>query len=86
MKWQEKRNQNLHMIVEEEHEDRPRVVLFMQGGRITGVNVTYQGIRTSQWVSKVAKPPLMFYPQNERDTYKKQRKDFLQIEWGASTS
>jgi len=74
------------MIVEEGHDDRPRVVLVMQGGRIIGFNVTYQGIQTNQWVVKVAKPPLMFYPQNERDTYKKQRKDFLEIEWGASTS
>jgi hypothetical protein len=48
--------------------------------------VTEQGIQIDQWVRKVAEPPLKFDPRKERDTYKKERKDLLEIEWVASTS
>jgi hypothetical protein len=73
------------MIATEERDDRPRVaVVKCQGSRI-GADVTEQGNHINQWVRKEKKPPLWFDPQKERDTYKKSRKDMIEIEWGAST-
>jgi hypothetical protein len=67
------------MIVAEKHDDRPRVATIMHVGARRGANATEQGIRTDHWVRKATKPPLIFDPQKERDTYEKVRKELLEI-------
>jgi hypothetical protein len=74
------------MIAAEERDDRPRVAVVMHGGEITGADVTEQGNQINQWARKATKPPPTFYPQKERDTYKKSRKDLIETEWGASNA
>jgi len=45
-----------------------------------------QGKWTKKWVRKETKPPPLFDPIKEKDTYQKSRKELLEIELIASTS
>jgi hypothetical protein len=45
-KWHEKRNQNVHMIVAEGRDNRPRVAAVMHGRSRIRVDVIDQGIWT----------------------------------------
>jgi len=43
-KWKEKRNKNVHVIVVEEHNEKPNIEEVTRGGSRNRENVTNQGI------------------------------------------
>jgi hypothetical protein len=59
LKWQERgnqnqnQNQNLQMIAFEEHNDQPRVAVFMRGGMRTGADATEKGKGVEKWIRNV---------------------------------
>jgi hypothetical protein len=42
--------------------------------------------KMEQWVRKSAGPIPAFDPQQEKETYQRERKEVLGMDWGASTS
>jgi hypothetical protein len=52
----------------------PRIVVVMCGGARTGVDMMNEGKQTEQWVRKSAGPMPTFDPQQEKETYQRERK------------
>jgi hypothetical protein len=49
--------------------------------------MTNEGKQTEQWVRKSVEPMPTFHPQQEKETYQRERKEVLGVQdWGASTS
>jgi hypothetical protein len=48
MKWKENRNENVHMIVVEAHDEQPKIVVVTHRGTKTRTDVTDQGNRIHQ--------------------------------------
>jgi hypothetical protein len=74
------------MISTERRNEGPIVAIVTCGGASTGTDRTYEGKHMEQWVRKLAGPIPAFDPQQEKETYQRERKKALGIDWGASTS
>jgi hypothetical protein len=92
VKWQAKGNQNsnlnlnLQMISTERCNEGPRVVAITRGGSRTGTDKTIEGKQMEQWVRKSAGPIPTFDPQQEKETYQRERKEIIGMDWGTLTS
>jgi hypothetical protein len=62
------------MISAERHNEGPKVAVVTHGGARTGTDMTNQGKQTEQWVRKSAGPIPTFDPQQEKETYQRERK------------
>jgi hypothetical protein len=65
------------MIVVEVHDEQPKIAAVMRGGTRTGTEVTNQGNRIHQWVSKATEPQPLFDPRDEKEMYTQERKEVI---------
>jgi hypothetical protein len=79
-------NQNVQKISAEKHNEGPRIAVVMHGGDRTGADVMNGGKQDEQWVRNSVGPMPMFDPQQEKETYQRERKEVLGQDWGTSTS
>jgi hypothetical protein len=62
------------MISTEIHNEVPIVVIFTCGRDRTWTDRTDEGMKTEQWVRNSKGPIPAFDPQQEKETYQKERK------------
>jgi hypothetical protein len=80
VKWQARGNQNsnlnlnVQMISDERCNEGPIVVIVMHGGVRTWSDKTNEGKHTKQWVRNSVGPIPAFDPQQEKETYQRERK------------
>jgi hypothetical protein len=79
-------NQNVQMILVERCNEGANVAIVTHGGARIGNDMTDEGKQTKQWVRNLVGPILTFDPQQEKETYQRERKEVLRTDWGASTS
>jgi hypothetical protein len=73
-------------ISAEKCNEGPRIAVVTRRGARTRVDVMNEGKQTEQWVRKSIGPMPTFDPQQEKETYQRERKEVLGQDWGASTS
>jgi hypothetical protein len=92
MKWKERGNQNhnpyqnLYKISPQMCNEGPRIEVVTRGGTRTWVDAINGGKQAEQWVKKLAITMPIFGPQQEKDMYRRERKEILGPDWETSTS
>jgi len=79
-------NQNVQKISDEKCNEGPRIVVVMCGGtRIVDYAINGRK-QDEQWVNKYAGPIPKFDAQPEKETYRRERKQILGLDWATSKS
>jgi hypothetical protein len=79
-------NQNVQKISAEKCNEGPRIAVVTRGGTRTGVDAMNGGKQDEKWVNKSTDLCPTFDPQQEKETYQRERKEILGLDWVASTS
>jgi hypothetical protein len=79
-------NLNVQMISSKIYNEGPRLSVVTHRGSRTGIDREDEGKKIEQWVRKSAGPILAFDPQQEKETYHRERKEVLIMDWEESTS
>jgi hypothetical protein len=79
-------NQNVEKISTKIQDEGLKITVVTRRGARTGNDVTTGGKQVEKWIKKLAGSYAMFNPHQEKETYKKEIKEFLGPDWVASTS
>jgi hypothetical protein len=74
------------MISVEICNEGPRVVIVTRRGDRIGTDRKNERKKMEQWVKTLVGPIPAFDPQQEKETYQREKKELIIMNWGASTS